>query len=1168
MVRALLLAALVAPAIAAAPADDEAAARLPDLPELRLDLADRSCVIVASPSGKMGEAVAKLSHALEEATGAAPRVLDGTAEPATLGQGPVILLGSMIDNLAITRLYFAAYDFTDAAFPGPEGCVVRTIRDPFGTGGHVLLLGASDAGGVAAAVDWLIAHVRADGPGIGYVNHVQPGPFADRIRSVTDEYLRLAEADWPRVGGSGSWDYMIAIAKAGLGYLRTGDEAYLPVFQREMLYFLEHDVYHPSPEAPQMLHGFVSTILNVWDLLRDHPAFTPDERRRIDEAFLYMARSGEGPRRLASAIKRRVVRDNHGTRSALDAYFLGRFFSRRFQLDEAQAWLDTARAYFEPQMASAKPVCDSWGHQWNSSLFNTVVYAMAAGRNDYFQSEPFRLAAERAIIAHGDTGPSGYLAACAVASGDMSYLALESRPDAIPWEPTPVLPRGDEKMRSFATGKPPRARPALLDVAVAPVDPLWYDTIDTAGFNPGGLYVADVPRPQCFDKISLRESFDPQGYYLLLDGVSGGHHSFQNANCIVWYREGGFTWLPRQDFQFAGGSMSVRNENGVFAALDAEGPGRIHRYSRLLYAGSKPPYHAAAVSLDGVGPVDWERHVLRKSPRNGSGAWTLVVDRLLAHAAGQLSAERYWHVDGEVHSRPGALVSHARVGGGDVYFHLQSEGASADAAPGAGPRVERLFAQAAAGSRVEMAALLSVNRAPDAPDFLLDRAPGAWRVAPRAEGDAALDVVTIVEDGAGSRGLRITSGESTVNLAAAESPGAARPKTDPATAVHRLPVEPEIEPRALPWREILPRGRSQVTAVAAGNGRVAGGTEDGVVFLLDPAGDGQPAERWRARFPSGIHALDVLPREPGQNAPGAAAVVVGEERGAVSRVDASGKVAWTVEIPYVPMAWAYWSEERSRIREIDAADLDGDGRPEILLSNSDRRVYAFSPEGKELWKTPIEWGVFTSMTVGRYGGAWALMGGTSRPSIHGRTIVLGPDGRVRQYLQRPDVVAWSVPSSFLDMRLADLDGDGAEEVVTALDTNCRQLLVYGADGRVKWDADVAGAATCLAVDPARGRVICGCAAGYVVALDGAAGKRLWCCRLGDAPDQVWLDRRGGVVAACRSGRVLQIDPEGKPIGRDDLGTPITALVRPGDHRAHAPPVLGTADGRVLLLPQE
>ena len=54
--------------------------------------------------------------------------------------------------------------------------------------------------------------------------------------------------------------------------------------------------------------------------------------------------------------------------------------------------------------------------------------------------------------------------------------------------------RGDEHLRAFCTGKPIQERNDLLGVAVAPVDRTWYDTIDDAGFNPGGLFAVAAPQ--------------------------------------------------------------------------------------------------------------------------------------------------------------------------------------------------------------------------------------------------------------------------------------------------------------------------------------------------------------------------------------------------------------------------------------------------------------------------------------------------------------------------------------------------------------------------------------------------------------------------------------------------------------------------------------------------
>ena len=85
-------------------------------------------------------------------------VLDSTAV-RDLGPGPILVLGNMIDSQLARKLYFEAYDFTDAAWPGRGGHAVRTIRDPLATGAHVVILGGSDAAGVADAA------VRAGRPG-------------------------------------------------------------------------------------------------------------------------------------------------------------------------------------------------------------------------------------------------------------------------------------------------------------------------------------------------------------------------------------------------------------------------------------------------------------------------------------------------------------------------------------------------------------------------------------------------------------------------------------------------------------------------------------------------------------------------------------------------------------------------------------------------------------------------------------------------------------------------------------------------------------------------------------------------------------------------------------------------------------------------------------------
>ncbi|UCD29595.1 MAG: hypothetical protein JSV03_03695, partial [Planctomycetota bacterium] len=329
-----------------------------------------------------------------------------------------------MDSQCARRLYLDAYDFTDYAWPSAGGFAIRTIRDPFGTGAHVVMLGGGDVQGVAEAADELISIIKQKGANLGYLNRVKLGVWADDINKYTKEFLSDDQSIWFRSGMSGSWEYMSQIARTGIGYLRTGNEDYLPVFKRELRWWFDHDVYNPKGDAPQMLHGYVYHLIIAWDLIRDHPIFTPQERHKIDSDFLYIFRSAEGPRRIEGATRKNIVRGNHGTRTALDAFFGGRFFLRRFNLHEAKRWLQIADGYFAPQMTSSKPVCDSWGHQWSASLYNTLVYALAADKKDYLKSEAFKLAVERTLVAHPNPkAPLGYQLTCAVATGQTEYLS-------------------------------------------------------------------------------------------------------------------------------------------------------------------------------------------------------------------------------------------------------------------------------------------------------------------------------------------------------------------------------------------------------------------------------------------------------------------------------------------------------------------------------------------------------------------------------------------------------------------------------------------------------------------------------------------------------------------------------------------------------------------------
>ncbi len=1288
---ALLVIGLLAHAVA------QEAPMLPETEPLLLPLDAATTVIVSPEAGDYPAIAGTLAGGLERLTGQRPAIVPDGVEPTDLGAGPVIVLGNLMDSALDRRLYLHCYDFTDYSWPSPGGHVVRTIRDPFGTGAHALIVGGSDSAGVAGAVQALLAHVEASGPQLGYLNLVELGEWADEIGGYTERFLGDDDSVWTRVGGAGSWDYQVQIAKCGIGYLRTGDEAYLPIFARELRYWFDHYVLNLRTDAPPQTHGFLNTILSVWDLIRDHPAFD-ETRHKFDEDWLYVYRSSEGPRKIAREAERTTIRNNHGTRTGLDAVYGGRFFLRRFGARaedvaaDAREWLDIADRYFAPQLTSSKPTEDSWGHQWAASLYDTLIYAMVTDHEEYFASDALRRAAERALIAHArGSGPRSYLSACAVATGDTGFLSGYPEGEAYGRWCAAMRSSCDEFLRAFCTNAPVVPRRELLGVSVAPLDQLWYDTIDETGWNPGDLFVVTAEHEQCFDKLSIREGWGPDDFYLLLDGISGGQHSYQDANCAIIVQEGGATWTSRTGRSLSD-SGTVIAGNGVAVALDGSGPGRLHRYARLLYADEQGEWLACGSALEGVGEADWQRHILRRR-----GRWTLVVDRVVVRAGGEVLAERHWHMRGNVTAHDDGLVAAKIAGGRWDYLHLQTAGVLPAGMRGTSDRAEVVRARAAPGDAPEFATLLHVTREVTAPPgglslraleaectgdppapagigrltdlgivvlratqpgqwlempFALDEAvtgevfvdllgftdrgdvrvlldgeevitrfahragtvvpqraplghrelsagghvlrletvgePGddgkcfvglggllirpdgapeadlprpdrpAFSVAQLAAGwrvDGAEDTVVVVV-GDGGLAILTNAGVTTIGTApdtVPESLAAALAAPAPA-AEALLPLQPECPTISPPWRE-LKVGDAPITAVARGaDGRVAAADSAGDVTIFDAAG----ARLGSAHFDSEVLALHFIGED----------LMVGEDRGALTRLGPDASQRWQIVIPYVPMPWDYWSEYRSRVREITSADITGDGVPEILIANSDRRVHAFTADGGELWKVPVEWGVFTAMTCGQFRGQFALFGGTSHPSIHGRCIIFSADGKLVTYLTRADLQSWSIPSQFRDMRQVDLDGDGVGEIINAVDTNCRQLVAYTQDKQLLWDADMAGAAEAIAIAPADEgappTVYCSGAAGYVAAFDGATGERRWACYLGADVPLLARTADGRIAAVTPAGTVYVIGADGALEGKVELRAEVSALIRPGDQRKDDVLLLGTADGRVMV----
>ncbi len=1078
-------------------------------------------VCISSPDGDLYQIAAKrLQSALKDVLSDSVEILPDAR--LDVGGRHVIALGNMMDSAFLKTMYFRAYDLTDRIWPGPGGWAVRTAPHSLEGVGHVIVVGVSQSDEINEAAEALSRTIEASGAALPFQHQVNLGRWADHYLKPAQERQDQGDEALERefTSGPGDWTYMWAISEIGMLAVQTGMEGLIPMFCRQVRNFARARWFERHLPDPPQIHGFLRTMLLPFTVLENHPALPGDQREETLEAFLglYRSREGAGNAGFLSHVGVNRVRQNHQTMSGLDLFYGGRYFHQVHGLAEGRAWMKLAEVFFAPQMTSNKPVCDSWGHQWAFSLFNTADYALASGKMDYFSSKPYLEGVDRALVAHSNLegGPQQYMLMAAAVTGNDEYLQLceATDEDALAGK---AVRTNVEPFRTWVTGRGSATPERMGRVGVAPLSRLFYDSLeDIGGFAPEGVYVRDVPYEQTFDKVYFRSGWTDDDDYLLLCGISGGSHSYQDGNCIVRYTGRGKNWFGGRV-----GPASVRDHNGVSVAVDGAGPGCESRYAALRYLSEGDRLSAAGTSMGYPGQADWCRHIV-----NSRAGWFLVIDEVRAKAEGEYLIECRWHVYGEVESSGCTL----RAVQEDTRLEMRHSGSGAQElvpvtsalAEGGTRWVQRSLKSLKPGKAVRFATLFWSDDGNRPRSFALRPGASGYRV----EGDGTTATVSFSPERS-----NVEISEDTAVLPAA---GAAVDGSDAGSFV----IDAGVAKPA--WRGTC---GAPVTAMDVSEGGCFAGDDEGGITAFDR--NGEP--RWTHRLSGRIRTVLAL-------ADGG--VAAGGDAEAVWRLDASGREVWANQLEWQPMNWDYWTWLNCKVLSLASGDINGDGREEILTGCADRHVYAFDESGALLWRSACQWGPPTCLAVARLrdGEGRHVLAGMADPSIHGCIRVFDADGACVQTLSRPDVMSWSIPSWAKSLCAADINGDGLDEVLSGVDTNHRQLIVYGGDGEVLWDADLGGAA--LSVAFADGRVYAGVSNGYVQSFQ-ADGRRIWYRFLAAPVVGLSPGRGGGCHVALEDGRVVALDDNGE-IRSSGVGAAISAVaVRPDGGL-----LVGRRDGKI------
>ena len=598
----------------------------------KIDLTGK--VTILHPDTPAGKAAAQtVAAVLPQA-----EVRPGTAADRGPIEGDYIMLGSIFTNPAMLTLYARRQLPADESFPGKGKYFVSAVPEAFHVGQSVIGVGTSDDTGLALGARALAEAIRKADKKVDAAlfltnREVRKLP-ADHIeRGLKIAQQRLDNGTHTSLGGY--------LATIGIRYILDRQSA------DAKLYAEVCRMYAKSAVADSRKFGgawgfdsdFMSfDALNGYDAIEHDPILTDADRlditrclaRWLEEAIAAEARGGLTG---TAAVHNHLTFCSQGT--LVGGYYFRKYYPKH---DEPKRWEAIARHNFGRQTPFAKAIDDCNGYQWHV-WHHVLNYTLTTNDETFFRSG----AAEKVMrgmlitmdnyglqVPYGDTGSwKCWLNETAVLQ---EYLAAQESPLA-----RYILSR----KRKWNMLSRPNSYFAELGKVTAPegffgvqkieLDPAYY-----RGFADNG----GQPIEKCFDKLSMRDSFDPQGFYLMIDGVNNGNHKHADGNSIPRHTQFDRIWLADNDYF----KSQQKFHNTLLLIVNGEA-GQMKPYIEFLGMGDDDKFGwYAGRSPKLAGTADWTRCVVWFKRENAYA----VLDMVQVDKPASLLLKQRWNGVGDI----------------------------------------------------------------------------------------------------------------------------------------------------------------------------------------------------------------------------------------------------------------------------------------------------------------------------------------------------------------------------------------------------------------------------------------------------------------------------------------------------------------------------------------
>ena len=613
----------------------------------------------------------QVKEAITKATGAALQMKTGAEMGENTPDQHVILLGNMDNNPFAQRLYWQRYIACDLDYPGPDGYVVRTACDPWGTGKNVIMLGGSDAAGVQRAVTAFLPRITK---GKDLVVPLLLDIKLNGVETITEEKL---EAEWDYykkkyLDAKSLWyGCERPVHRLGYDYYLTGVEEYAKIYNEVIKRWMEEyyqftlsrQLTTPKYDMPDMFLA--------WNLVEESPSITDDVRLEFTNLFYdYAIRMGEGPRvrnwqpgrmRLTGHVPLLSVVYGH-------AYF-DKYYPGTPQMERLEKGMENVRiamaSYYQTDgfMSETGYLC------MHSRLF--AHYAQYADDYTWFENkrnlrweEYHTLVTDNAGTAMGGWSPTHLMAARYYNDGRWLWLSNLQR-------------RGSDYSTKVVNGKLNGNR-WLGRPDLKPVPPL--DITGLRAFQMGEAWYKElaavrgklsVPQEKAFNQAVMRVDFDRLSQYARIPGVNIGFHYGAPANGLISLYDKGRNWVVNGRW----GMSLMKYYNVMLVIRNGQASPTIPYLCSLETEADLPNTGFLQSQMPDYNGTDWMRSVVWNKQR-----YWLVFDAVRPQEAGDFTCLCQWR------SGPRPLVEGGKAvfGGGNPALVVETAGNPAISVRGEG----------------------------------------------------------------------------------------------------------------------------------------------------------------------------------------------------------------------------------------------------------------------------------------------------------------------------------------------------------------------------------------------------------------------------------------------------------------------------------------------------